>query len=44
MSSTATHDDFEELLTRESNGITISLLWERRSNRALVAVFDASVE
>ncbi len=44
MNSITTQGSFEELMTRESNGTYISLLWERRSNRALVAVFDASAQ
>lgn len=44
MNGMTTHDNFEELMTRESNGVCISLLWERHSDRALVAVFDASAE
>jgi hypothetical protein len=42
------HDDtytgFEELTSRDSNGIAVSLLWHRRDNSVRVAVFDASTD
>jgi hypothetical protein len=44
MNGSTSHTNFEELMTRESSGIHISLLWDRDSNRAVVAVFDASAE
>ena len=44
MNGITTNTNFEELMTRESNGIYISLLWERRSNCVVVAVFDAPAE
>ena len=31
-----------ELMSRESNGITVSLLWSRATNTATVAVADAA--
>jgi hypothetical protein len=31
-----------ELVSRESNGITVTLLWSRRTNVVTVAVADAS--
>ena len=33
-------DSFEELAQRESDGIDVSLLWSRASNRLSVLVFD----
>jgi hypothetical protein len=41
-----TYPGFEELASRESNGIAVQLLWNRTSNAVLVAVVDqpASLE
>ena len=33
---------FEELLSRESNGISVSLLWNREDDSLTVCVFDAA--
>jgi hypothetical protein len=35
---------FEELLSRESNGISVSLLWNREDDTLTVCVFDASTD
>ena len=35
---------FEELMSRESNGVLVSLLWNRENDRASVCVFDASTD
>lgn len=35
---------FEELTSRENNGVHVSLLWNRTDNSLRVAVFDASTE
>jgi hypothetical protein len=41
---TRTGTEYEELATRESNGIRVSLLWNRNDNDVKVAVNDASTE
>ena len=40
MTQPASHETLEELDYRESNGIAVSLLWHRRSNRLSVLVED----
>ena len=42
--TTTTSTTFEELLGRESNGITVSLLWNRDEDSLSVCVFDASTD
>lgn len=37
-------DGFGELLSRESNGIQVSLLWRRADDRAKVSVRDDSTQ
>ena len=39
---TATATQFEELMSRESNGISVSLLWNRGDDSLTVCVFDAA--
>ena len=39
-----TTDRFEELISRESNGISVSLLWNRSDDTLTVCVFDTSTE
>jgi hypothetical protein len=38
------NDAFEELASRESNGIHVSLLWRRCDGHVKVSVFDAGSE
>ena len=40
LTTTSTH--FEELMGRESNGISVSLLWNRDDDSLSVCVFDVS--
>jgi hypothetical protein len=35
---------FEELTSRDSDGIHVTLLWNRANNDTVVAVFDASTD
>ena len=35
---------FEELLSREANGISVSLLWNRHDDSVVVCVFDAATD
>ena len=42
--ATATSTGFEELISRESNGISVSLLWNRHDNLLSVCVIDASTD
>jgi hypothetical protein len=44
MTAYDTHTGFEELASRDSNGIAVSLLWHRGNKSVRVAVFDASTD
>jgi hypothetical protein len=44
MNLTATATQFEELMSRESNGISVSLFWNREDDSLTVCVFDAASE
>jgi len=41
---TLTGTEYEELATRESNDIRVSLMWNRATNGVVVSVYDASVD
>ena len=43
MTQLAPTGNFEELDHRESNGIAVSLLWQRSSNRLTVVVEDSQL-
>jgi hypothetical protein len=43
--TTETHTEtYEELASRESNGIRVSLMWSRAGNDVKVAVYDAATD
>jgi hypothetical protein len=42
--TTHTSTRFEELMSREANGISVSLLWNRHEDSVVVCVFDASTD
>jgi hypothetical protein len=44
MSTFRPHDPWSELAVRESDGLGVSLLWSRASNRVKVAVVDAELD
>ena len=44
MSANCQHDSWSELAVRENDGLAVSLLWSRATNRVKVAVEDAHVD
>ena len=42
--TTPTGTGFEELASRESNGISVSLLWNRSDDHLSVCVFDTATD
>jgi hypothetical protein len=44
MTSTVTQPMHEELASRESNGIRVSLIWSRSDDNLMVTVHDASTD
>jgi len=44
MSTTCQHDSWSELAVRENDGLAVSLLWSRATNRVKVAVEDAHLD
>ena len=42
--TTPTSTGFEELISRDSNGVYVSLLWNRHENCATVCVFDTATD
>ena len=41
---TPTSTRFEELISRDSNGVHVSLLWNRHDDRLSVCVFDTATD
>ena len=42
--TTPTSTRFEELMSRDNNGVHVSLLWNRDDDRVSVSVFDATTD